>query len=235
MRRNKEATFLDLQDEMRRTPVDQATIDRLMSGAIAPEDAPPELAGVAALFWAAGRLPNFTSPREAETVTAMAAIVRERPWARLVKEKSMRRFLKIKIAAAAAGATVIATAGLAFAGALPDAAQNGIATAFEKAGITIPNSNSEDAGQPADPGGNAGENSESADVHDAIDGTDPGVERGAAVSDAASDGKSNVPESVPVGENAGDGANQTGVETSTDASDGKSRAGEEHGESGSHP
>lgn len=240
MRRNARASLFDLEREMRRTPLAQNTVDRLFSGEMEPEDAPQELSRVAALLKAASTgFPSTASTKEAQTIGAMVTAARSTSTTRRRRETPMKRLFKVKLAAVAAGALVAGTTGLALAGALPDAAQNGIATAFEKAGITIPNSNADDAGKPAD----AGANSENTDVKDAIESTEPGLERGRKVSDAASDGNSRVPESVPVGDgnalespgSASAGANQTGAETSEDASGGNSQAGDEHGQADQHP
>lgn len=214
-------------------PVDERTVDRLLSGETAPEDAPPELFEVAKVLRAASKgNPSAIHMRQSETVAAMVVATHSGSTSKSKEANPMRRFSKVRIAALAAGAMIVGTTGLALAGALPDAAQNGVARVFEKAGITIPNSHSEGAGKPSD----AGVNRENSEVENAIDSTEPGLERGREVSDAASDGKSRVPDSVPVaGDNSqggagsggeqSEGANETGIQNSEEASDGHSKAG----------
>jgi hypothetical protein len=229
---------------MRRMPLDEVTIDRLLSGTVAADDAPPGLAGVAEVLRAASKAGSaaVTPSNEAETVSAMVAAARSKSSDEVWREKPMRKLFKVKIAAAAIAGLLLVTTGLAFAGALPDAAQNGFSRVFEKAGITVPNANSEKSQQqqPQAPGAN----SESEEVKDAIDSTDPGLERGREVSDAASDGKSRVPDSVPVGEGSGvpdspgsqsEGAAENGATISEEASNNHSQAGSDHGNSADHP
>jgi hypothetical protein len=187
----------DMHREMRAIPLDDATVDRLFSGVIEPDEAPSGYAEVASLFKAASSAPSrLEMAREAETVAAMAELARSNlAGTPAIREgrRLMGRFSKVKVAMLAVGSLLALMTGLAFAGALPDAAQDGVAKVLEQAGITIPNG---DADEPETSQGPDAE-SESTDVQEVIENTEPGVERGAEVSEEASDGKSNVPESVP--------------------------------------
>ena len=46
----------DVQDEMRNLLLDRETADRLLSGSVAPDDAPPGYAGVAGLLRSCAQL-----------------------------------------------------------------------------------------------------------------------------------------------------------------------------------
>jgi hypothetical protein len=87
-----------------------------------------------------------------------------------------------------------ATGGLAANGNLPDSVQDKIAHAAEKVGIDLPEAGDveeevtdllEEDGETPDGDDAVNGNSSSADVHAAIDATEPGPERGKAVSEAA--------------------------------------------------
>src|SRR5439155_26707368 len=109
--------------------IDLHTADRLLSGVLAPEDAPPGFAEVARLLRAARTPPT---PRElarcAETVTAMAGTVLAAPVVPSVQTRrraGLSRLLRPRIAATLmAGALVLSFGGLAEAGVLPGPLQH---------------------------------------------------------------------------------------------------------------
>lgn len=236
--------FSDLLDEMRHTPLDSRTADRLLSGAVAPEDAPPELTAIAALVGASEQATTTDLAREAETVTAMVSRIRST--GALVpaslqerRDKPMKKFLKLKLAAITVGGLLVVTTGLALAGALPDAAQEGFANAAEAVGFdSIPHpdhpdadssSNSEGAGE-----GEAGAAAEGADGEEvsgaATDDSTSGVDKAGEVTDATpAEDNAQVPESIPpAAAETGQEASEDGTGTAGDASE----TGAEQSESG---
>jgi hypothetical protein len=219
-------------------------VDRLLDGRVAPEDAPPGYERVASLVGEfAADSGDYDLDRERVMVARMVQAVRSRSFevdaTRAKQAKPVKRFLKVKIAAVATGALLAGTTSLALAGALPEAAQNGVAKVFEKAGLTIPNSNSDGPSNANNPQNseNAGANRENENVREIIENTEPGIERGREVSEEASDGKANVPETVPNSDQTpgNEGANETGTTTSENASGGKSQAGDDHPNGGNQP
>jgi hypothetical protein len=133
----------DIQSEMRNLLLDRDTADRLLTGRVEPDDAPPGYARVARLLRAASSLPPIDPAREHATVSAMVEGIRSHlsvvPPAR--RRRSMKRLLRAKIVAVAVGATLVGTTSLAFAGALPGAAQGVAQTMLAKIGITVPGPN----------------------------------------------------------------------------------------------
>src|SRR5205085_6634546 len=110
--------------------IDVRTADRLLSGVLAPEDAPRGFGEVATLLQAARRPPT---PRElarcAETVTAMAQTVTGSlavPSVQTRRRAGRRaRLLRPRIAATmTAGALALSFGGLAEAGVLPSPVQH---------------------------------------------------------------------------------------------------------------
>ena len=80
----------DLDYEMRPLPLDTNTADRLLAGAIGPEDAPPGYAELAKLLQAASAEPTAEElAREAEVVAMVAAAARS---SSSVQSSSPRRF-----------------------------------------------------------------------------------------------------------------------------------------------
>jgi hypothetical protein len=106
--------------------------------------------------------------------------------------------LTAKLAAGGVAVAMAATGGLAANGRFPDTVQDKIAVAAEKVGIDIPKSTDEgdeesnpvidadeEAGEAAVKEGSDSGKRSNADVHEAIDSTEPGPERGKTVSEAA--------------------------------------------------
>lgn len=195
----------DFQDEMQRLPLDEGTADRLLAGAVAPEDAPPGYAQLAVLLAAnSDRSAREELPHETETVERMAAVVRSsQPETTMRPRRSP--VPRLKLAAALATAALAGTTGLALAGSLPDAAQDIASSMLAKAGVSVPGPNGA-AGEhpsvrgtspehvPVSPAGTGSEISELATTTDLV-----GVDKGAAISALASDGQSRAGENGEAG------------------------------------
>ena len=129
--------------EMRPIRLDSRTADRLLSGALSPDDAPPGYAGVSQLLAAAGSgLGAPESVPELSTVAAMEAAVLGHVTSGTAHEekKMLSKVLTIKAAAVMA---VVLSAGTAAAatGSLPGGAQSTASMVLAKIGISVPGSN----------------------------------------------------------------------------------------------
>jgi hypothetical protein len=243
---------------MRPPPLDNETADRLVSGWVAPEGAPPGYAPVVRLLGAASA--EFEAEKlthESEKIAAFALAVRSSEPANSV---SLRRFsmpfvlTRVRLVAAAAAAALAATASLASAGSLPGAAQEIASEMLAKVGVSVPGPNDhagthpDGRGSGAAPNADEGKGSEISELARTTDAT--GVEKGAVISTAASEGKSQAGQNGSAGvadtpSTAGKGGeiselarttDATGVEKgaviSTAASEGKSQAGQNGSTSG---
>jgi hypothetical protein len=114
--------------------LDDSTAERLLRGALPPDDAPPGYSGVVTLLdTARTEARTATSARTEDTITAMVAASRVRP----IPVVPRRRPIKAKVATAAS-AGLLTLSGMAAAGALPSVAQRHIATVLAKVGIEVP-------------------------------------------------------------------------------------------------
>jgi hypothetical protein len=170
----------DLPDEMRKVRLDGDTVDRLLSGRMSPDDAPPGYSEVARVLNAAAENGFDELLWEAEHVAAAAALVEPAsaspsPYPTKMKARSATR---LKVGATLVGAAMLASTGLAAAGVLPDAARDAVSRILETVGITKP----PDADRRTTTGD---EISGIATTTDAV-----GVEKGEEISSAASDGRS---------------------------------------------
>jgi hypothetical protein len=159
----------DLDHEMKRFGLDDLTADRLLSGQVAPQDAPPGYGLVAeAVQTAAGPGPGTDAGRETATVAAVVEALRSsRPAHLPVRRRSMLgRVLSAKVAAIAAAMVFGATAAAAATNTLPEPAQTAISDAGSHVGLSIPKPNSHanahataKSGKPEDAGkaGNTGQ------------------------------------------------------------------------------
>jgi hypothetical protein len=121
---------------MSHATLDDWTADRLLRGALSPDDAPPGYGGVATLLAAARtEARTATSTRAEDTIAAMVAARRARAVAVVP-----RRRVKARVATAAS-AGLLALSGVTAAGALPTAAQQQVATVLAKVGIDVPRGN----------------------------------------------------------------------------------------------
>lgn len=253
-------SWSDLEDEMRKRPLDDGTVDRLLSGRLYPDDAPPGLSEVAQLLRAVAA-PARAEELAGEHETVAAATARVRNGARLVptaRRSSMRRrFVRVKMAGLVVTGTLIGSTGLAAAGVLPDAAQNAAASVLSKVGITIPaagdetSSTDEQATTIEHPASTGSEISTIATTTRAT-----GVAKGAEISATASGGMSQAglhgsqaggtdtappvetpnPGGAGTADQASGGASGAGTTTASEASGGHSSAGSvnagEHAPSG---
>jgi hypothetical protein len=192
---------------MRNFIIDDQTADRLLTGRMEPDDAPPGYAEVAAVLRASACLTPVDPARELATVTAMAEEIRAcpDPNARRRGSHSVKRLARAKITALVVGGTLMASTGLAVAGALPAPAQGVVSTMLAKIGITVPgpdahastHTNSHgragaDASSSASPGSRPTDTKGSRISNLARTTTAKGVAKGATISSAASDGKSHA-------------------------------------------
>lgn len=199
----------DLGSEMRNLLLDRDTADRLLSGLVAPDDAPPGYAEVAGLLRSCARLPLPDRTRERATIVAMAERIRSRPPADPPARGRVaaRRPGRLKLVAVTVGAMLIGTSGLAFAGELPAPAQRIAHTMFASVGLDIPTPDD----QPAIEDASAGSEGPNASLGS------PAGTKGDAISDIATN-------------HAGRGGAH-GAAVSSEASDGHSQAGQPHGQS----
>src|SRR5437763_16414428 len=126
---------------MARVPVDPQTAERLVEGRLRADDLPPGLDRVAEVFAAARRSTTDRDLSRLETtVAAMAAAVGAGagPLGAAGTSPSPSRSLRMKLAAGSVAGLVSLFGGLAAAGALPAAAQNGLANAVAHVGIDLP-------------------------------------------------------------------------------------------------
>ena len=188
--------------------LDEATAERLLSGRLDPDDAPPRYAGVARAAAEAAATAPVTA--DDALVAAMAQEVRAAPREPATGRKPMLTAVSAKVAAIVAAVT-LGTAGVAAAavtGNLPGPVQTGVSGAASHIGLDLPGSTTKshtddvkgtlDVGTStsttsttvasADTATETTEPSSMSDVakaaHDAQDATEPGPERGKAVSDA---------------------------------------------------
>ena len=114
--------------------LDESTAERLLRGAVPPDDAPPGYGGVATLLdTARTEARTATSARTEDTIAAMVAATR----VRAVPVVPRRRPIKAKVATAAS-AGLLTLSGMAAAGALPSVAQRHISTVLARVGIEVP-------------------------------------------------------------------------------------------------
>ena len=137
-------------DEMRPHRLDERTADRLLAGAVSPDDAPPGYAGVAHLLDAAGTpaLEGEGAGRQAATVAAMQSAV----LGRLVplpdpegKRNMISKALTVKAAAAAAVVVLGAGSAAAATGSLPGPVQNTTAHLLSHVGLDVPTTHAPNA------------------------------------------------------------------------------------------
>jgi hypothetical protein len=193
----------DVEDEMRTLLLDLGTADRLLSGSVAPDDAPPGYAGVAGLLRSCARPLPLDDARERATILAMKQRIRSRPAEPSVSGRTAAgRALRLKLVGVGVGALLVSTSGLAFAGGLPAPAQRVAHTVFASIGVEIPTPEVTTPPEGSRP-----------DVSSVDPSTGP---RGVAISSIA---KNHVGR-----------AGEHGATVSAVASDGQSQAGKPHGQ-----
>src|SRR5438094_8071539 len=148
---------------MGRHLLDEHTADRLLSGVLAPEDAPPGYAAVAALLAAVRRPPT---PQElaaaSRTVVAMAEAIAmnaagaETPSVQGRRRAGLSRLLRPRIAATLMAGALALFGGLASANALPNPLQHFAHVVLGAVGIGVPDAPRGPAVTPTPGAGGAG-------------------------------------------------------------------------------
>jgi hypothetical protein len=136
----------DEYDEMDRYRLDDVTAERLLSGQIDPDDAPPGYRSVAAALHraSAASSPGGSPARELATVAAVVDAVRSTvPDVPLPRRRRMlTEILTAKVAAIAAVTVLGATAAAAATNSLPDPAQRAVSHMASHVGLSVPGPNS---------------------------------------------------------------------------------------------
>ena len=202
----------DSHGDMERFAIDIETGDRLLSGVLDPEDAPDRLSAVAALLQAAAVPTSGALDGEAATVDAVVAVIRSAP-AFVPPPTKTSRLTRAKIAAAGLAGALSMTTGLAAANALPGAAQQVASDALSKVGVHVPSPDDEAGEHPAVRGKSDDHNDSTGTSVPASDAAHPD-NQGGEISDLA---------------HTTDPGPGHGATVSDAASDGKSQAGEPHG------
>jgi len=196
---------------MERFAIDADTVERLLNGALTPEDAPHRFGEVAALLHTAALPTSSALDGEAAAVESVVEAIRSAPAAQPVPRRKTV-LTKAKIAAAGVVGALTLTSGLAAANALPGAAQTVASDALDKIGVSVPSPN-DHAGDHPNGRGKSGEHHDT--TADANNGNKPTDNKGAEISNLARTTDAT-------------GADKGAVISNT-ASDGKSHAGEDHG------
>jgi hypothetical protein len=166
----------DLPDAMRGEKVDERTLDRLLRGRTAPDDAPPGYSDVASMLLAAASPPvEQELSMEAQHIAAARNAIGNR-----TNERPIWRHRTLAGLIVVGGLLVIP--GLAAANSLPDPAQHAVSRVFDKVGISVPDSHATSIDHPASTG------SEISNIATTTDAT--GVAKGALISSTASGGMS---------------------------------------------
>jgi hypothetical protein len=136
---------------MKAPNLDSDTIERLLSGRLEPDDAPPAYARVATLMRALDAPPTSGELAwEAQAVAAAVTIVAAaRETAPTSPSKVRSSFFRAKVLSLVVTGTLLGTSGLAAAGVLPAPVQDAMHTILGKVGIEVPSS--DDASNPSEP------------------------------------------------------------------------------------
>jgi len=166
----------DLPDAMRGEKVDERTLDRLLRGCMAPDDAPPGYSDVASILLAAASPPlEHELSTEAQHIAAARDAIAHRTSGRPVwRHRTLAGFMVV--------GGLLLIPGLAAANSLPDPAQHAVSRVFDKVGISVPDSHATPIDHPASTG------SEISNIATTTDAT--GVAKGALISSTASGGMS---------------------------------------------
>jgi hypothetical protein len=241
--------------EMHPLSLDMDTADRLLAGAVGPEDAPPGYAELARLLEAvSAEATSHELAYEADVVGEVASVVRSSSSTHSPRRSFMPFALsRPRITAALVGAALACTIGLASASALPGAAQDIASEMLAKVGISVSGSN-DNTGTHQDVRGTStvtpSDAGKGSDISDLATTTElSGVDKGATISSAASEGKSqagahggaaggSTPVATPntggtgTADTASGGESSTGTGTANTASAGHSSAGSANADTG---
>jgi len=242
----------DLSSDMTRVRRSDRLANRLLAGAVHPDDLGDGEAQVAHLIsalrapTAAGELAD-----EHRMVAAIASAIPTAPHVTPGRSSMLSKVLTLKAAAAVFVLAGGATAAAAATGTLPDAAQNGVAKAATHIGVNLPTSandharNAKDNGKSGDTHGKSGDthgptaDNHGAEVSHVAHTTDAtGRDKGSEISTVARNGHGggNKPETTETTSHvvtpnhgaASDGANDHGTTTADTHSNGHSSAGRAH-------
>ncbi len=138
----------DLYSEMRKFLLDDHTAERMLSGQVHPEDAPPGFSRAAHVLQAMrgpasstelARGPSTVAQAATALRTSVPSLSYKGPMAQLTRRSTMlTKLLTAKVAAIAVATVVSATAAAAATGSLPTAAQNAMSGALSHIGISVP-------------------------------------------------------------------------------------------------
>jgi len=169
----------DLPDAMRGERVDHTTLERLLRGRTAPDDAPPGYSDVASVLLAAASPPvEGELSLEAQHVAAARTVIGERTAGRPTRPRRVLAGLMVI-------GGLLAIPGLAAANSLPAPAQHAVSRVFDEVGISVPDTQQAPATSVDHPASTGSEISNIATTTDAT-----GVAKGALISSTASGGKS---------------------------------------------
>jgi hypothetical protein len=147
-------TERDMDDDMKRSGLDDLTADRLLAGRIAPQDAPRGYQAIAEAIQRASDPGTATdSQREHATVASMVETLRSVPsaYTPVWRRSKIARSRGVKVAAIAAVVLVGATAAGAATDSLPGPAQRAISDAASHLGLSLPKPTPGHAGKPVGP------------------------------------------------------------------------------------
>jgi hypothetical protein len=204
----------DWEDSMERFVINADTVERLLNGALNAEDAPHRFGEVAALLQAAALPTSGALDGEAVAVESVVDAIRSAPAAQPIPRRKTV-LTKAKIAAAGLAGALSLTSGLAAANALPGAAQSVASDALAKIGVSVPSPN-DHAGNHPNVRGKSGDHHDSTADANSDNPNKPTDNKGAEISNLARNTDAT-------------GADKGAVISNT-ASDGKSHAGEDHGQ-----
>lgn len=173
----------DVQAMISEPAIDKRTEEKMFSGTLAPEDAPPGFSRVAVLLRAAA-LPRTQAPsgslvtdteklRQQHVVAAMAAVIAAAPeglpaaapghffWKAMSPLRPQRaggrRRGRARLVLVMALGLMVLTAGMAFAGVLPSPVQHAASALFSKVGVHVPHGHGHEGtgsgGEPGSPSG----------------------------------------------------------------------------------
>jgi hypothetical protein len=147
------------------SPLDPNLAERVLSGALAPEDLPPALGPLAEVIGALrdDSMRADASPAVAEgerdraTIDSMMTILsdptqrpaRRRPWVRLPSPSPMPRSLggvRVRLATSVVAVMLAFLVGTAYAGRLPGPAQNVASVVLSKVGLSVPRHDEQNGG-----------------------------------------------------------------------------------------
>jgi hypothetical protein len=134
------SSWSDMDKQVHSVALDLDTADRLLTGTVAPEDAPPGYSGVARLLNAVWSEPPAEPADEEAIVAKLAAVVRSTPSSASSQPRvrSKRGISRPRVVAVLVAAGLACFAGLASAGSLPGPVQDIVSATFDKVGISIP-------------------------------------------------------------------------------------------------